>query len=112
MSNLHKESQILINLYQKINESIKLVKALTNKFIKQTDEDLTLYASFMKRIEPDREEILMKEGEIALGFYFVESGLLRQFYFKDECEITEHFAFEGQDMMCIESINKCNNFTT
>jgi CRP-like cAMP-binding protein len=34
----------------------------------------------------------------------VETGLLRQFYYKGGRDVTEHFASEGNGMMCIKSL--------
>ena len=50
------------------------------------------------------EEMILKEGEVCKNIYYVEKGLVRQFYFKNGKEVTEHMAVEGNIIMCIESL--------
>ena len=35
--------------------------------------------------------LLLEEGRIARHFHYVESGMLRQYYYKNGHDITEHF---------------------
>lgn len=48
-------------------------------------------------------EIIVKEGGICSHAYSVQTGLLRQFFYKDGIEITEFFACENEGCICIES---------
>ena len=48
-------------------------------------------------------EIILNEGEVSSDIIFVEHGMLRQFYFKNKKDITEHFSYENSIVMCIES---------
>lgn len=43
-----------------------------------------------------REAFLLKAGEVCHHLYFVESGLLRCFYYKDGKEISSRFIQEGE----------------
>lgn len=56
--------------------------------------------------ELNKGELLIKEGEISRHLVFVGKGMLRQFYYKNSKDITEHFSYEGCIMMCIESLFK------
>lgn len=53
-----------------------------------------------------RKEMVVKDGQVCHYMVYVRKGLLRQFYFKNGREITEHFTCEGNIAYCIESIFK------
>ena len=48
-------------------------------------------------------EIFVNEGDVAEYIHYVEKGLVRQFYFKNGRDLTEHFAYEGHIVICLES---------
>ena len=49
-------------------------------------------------------EIILREGEVCRNIYYVERGLIRQFYFKNGKQITEHLGVDHTIFMCIESL--------
>jgi CRP-like cAMP-binding protein len=49
---------------------------------------------------------ILEEGEVCRALYFVEKGMVRQFYYKNKKDVTEHFSFEGRIVFCIESFLK------
>lgn len=64
-------------------------------------------AQFMTLLTPKqylRDEIILNEGTINRYIYLVEKGLIRQFYYKDGRDITEHFTCEGEIATCLESL--------
>jgi CRP-like cAMP-binding protein len=61
-----------------------------------------LYKTFQPR-RLSKNERVVNEGEVANSMIFIGRGMLRQFYYKNKRDVTEHFAYEGQGMMCIES---------
>ena len=67
-------------------------------------KDLRAFASV---IEPGREarkgEIILHEGQVSRHMYHVESGLMRQFYYKNGRDVTEHFNSAGGHAICIMS---------
>lgn len=87
-----------------MNELKDIAQIISGKFINLTDEELTAYAALMQKIELKKGEILIHQGAVAKGSYWVESGLLRQYYYKGGRDVTEHFASEGSGMMCIKSM--------
>ena len=48
----------------------------------------------------------MQEGEVCTCMRYVEKGMLRQFYYKYDKELTEHLAYEGGVVICLESYLK------
>ncbi len=60
----------------------------------------------MHREEYKKGDIILDQGEIGRYLYIVEKGLIRQFYYKDGRNITEHFTAEGSIAVCLESTFK------
>ena len=89
-----------------MKEEIKIATTISNSLHKLDKKELELLALIIKQQEVDKGELLLKEGEIAKNIYWIGSGMLRQFYYKDGRDITEHFACEGQGVLCITSIFK------
>ena len=53
-----------------------------------------------------KKQMVVEDGQVCHYMVYVCKGLLRQFYFKNGREITEHFTCEGNIAYCIESIFK------
>ena len=53
-----------------------------------------------------RHRKALNEGEVAHELVFVGKGMLRQYYYKNGKDVTEHFSYEGCILMCIESLLK------
>ena len=51
-------------------------------------------------------EIVLKGGEVCKAMLFIEKGLLRQFYYKYDKDLTEHIGYENGMIICIESYFK------
>ena len=49
-------------------------------------------------------ETLLAEGQVAREMLFVEQGLIRQYYYKNDIDITEHFSSEWDIVYCFESM--------
>lgn len=60
-------------------------------------------ASILVPLTLNKNEILLNEGEVSNQIYFIQSGLLRQFYYKNGKDLTEHFAEENTVLMSVES---------
>ncbi|MCP3893972.1 MAG: Crp/Fnr family transcriptional regulator, partial [Bacteroides sp.] len=56
--------------------------------------------------EIQKGELALNEGDICHDIIFVGKGMLRQFYYKNGKDVTEHFSYEGCTVMCIESLLK------
>ena len=51
-------------------------------------------------------ERILDEGEVCRSMLYLEKGLTRQFYFKYDQDLTEHIAYEGGVVICLESYLK------
>lgn len=95
-----------------MNPKIKLL----NKFIERQNRnftrplpiipkrDICMLASLMKHKFAAKGEIILNDGEVLQDIIFVEEGMVRQFYYKNNTDITEHFSCEGDYVLCIESL--------
>ena len=51
-------------------------------------------------------ERVLNEGDVCRSMLYIEKGLTRQFYFKYDKDLTEHIAYEGGVVICLESYLK------
>lgn len=85
-------------------EELTIAKSLSGNLVALPQEELEALASILKRKEVRKGETLLREGDVAQDIFYVQSGLLRQYYFKESRDITEHFCCEKQGALCIISI--------
>lgn len=95
-------------LFERMDTLLKeaLNEAINRRFPEMDTESRELLGSIIIRKEVEKGEILLKEGQVSHYFVIVGKGMLRQFYYKNGKDITEHFSLEGDIVICIESILK------
>lgn len=54
----------------------------------------------------EKGECILEEGQVSHYIALIGKGMVRQFYYKNGKDITEHFSYEGCIVMCIESLLK------
>jgi len=69
-----------------------------------SNESLEAFESILIRKEFKKNEIILEQGQVSRYMYIAKKGIIRQFYYKDGRDITEHFSSEGQIVACIESL--------
>lgn len=74
------------------------------KFYPVSAEALNEIKNLTLELTLKKNEILQPIGFTCRTIYFMEKGLARIFYFKDGNDITEHFAFEGNLIVRVESL--------
>ena len=92
-----------------MNEIIKkeAIRSLLNsRFPEMSEEGIRILNNNFIEKSYSKGDILLKEGDIASGIILVGKGMLRQYYFKNGKDVTEHFSYEGCVLMCIESMMK------
>lgn len=83
------------------------VDAVVNsRFPEMSFEGRRQIEKILIRKEYPKGVIALKEGVIADEIVFVGKGMLRQYYYKNGKDVTEHFSYEGCILMCIESFLK------
>ncbi|MCR4030704.1 MULTISPECIES: Crp/Fnr family transcriptional regulator [Flavobacterium] len=84
------------------------MKAL-DQFLKKhnvalTDLSLGKLQSILIRKTYSKESMILEYGQKCTDLYIIRTGMVRQFYYKDGRDISEHFACEQEMVFCIESL--------
>ena len=83
-----------------------IARELARKYSTMTHDELDVLESIIVPMKFAKGEMILKEGEVCKNIYYVERGLVRQFYNKNGKEITEHLGEDHTIFMCIESLFK------
>ena len=87
-----------------INTPRDIARELARRYSTMTHEELDMLEKILVPMKFARGEMILREGDICRNIYFVDQGLVRQFYFKNGKEVTEHLAEDHTIFMCIESL--------
>ena len=83
-----------------------IARELARKYSTMTHEELDVLESLLVPIKYGKGEKILQEGEICRNISYIERGLIRQFYFKNGKEVSEHLGVDHSIFMCIESLFK------
>jgi len=83
-----------------------IARELARKYSTMTHDELDILENILVPMKFAKGQMILHEGEVCKNIYYIEKGLVRQFYFKKGHEVTEHMAVEGNVVMCIESLFK------
>ena len=83
-----------------------IARELARKYSTMTHDELDTLESILVPMKFTKGQTILAEGEICRNIMYIAKGLVRQFYFKKEKEVTEHMSVEGGMIMCIESLFK------
>lgn len=81
-----------------------IARELARKYSTMTHEELDVLESILIPMKFAKGEMILSEGEVCENIYYIERGLIRQFYFKNGKQITEHLGEDRTIFMCIESL--------
>ena len=81
-----------------------VARELARKYSTMTHDELDVLESVLVPMRFSKGEIILREGETCKYIYYIERGLIRQFYFKHDKQITEHLGEDHTIFMCIESL--------
>lgn len=85
-------------------ETRDIARELARKYSTMTHEELDTLESILVPMKFAKGEMILKEGEVCENIYYIAHGLVRQFYFKNGKQITEHLGEDRTVFMCIESL--------
>lgn len=83
-----------------------VARELARRYSTMTHEELDLLEGLLVPMKFPKGEKVISEGEVCTHMYWVVKGLVRQYYYKNNKELTEHMAVENNIVMCIESLFK------
>ena len=83
-----------------------IARELARKYSTMTHDELDILEGILEPVKYGKGEMILTEGEVCRGIYYIEKGLVRQFYNKNGKEVTEHLGVDHTIFMCIESLFK------
>ncbi|CCZ49399.1 MAG TPA: cyclic nucleotide-binding domain-containing protein [Mediterranea massiliensis] len=87
-----------------LKETVNL--AVNSRYPGMNSEGRRQIEGILVRQDITKGEIILDEGQISHDILLVGKGMVRQFYYKNGKDVTEHFSYEGCIVMCIESLLK------
>ena len=85
-------------------ETRDIARELARKYSTMTHEELDTLESVLVPMKFAKGEMILSKGEVCENIYYIGHGLIRQFYFKNGKQITEHLGEDRTIFMCIESL--------
>lgn len=92
--------------FKNISLTRDIARELARKYSTMTYDELDVLESLLVPIKYGKGEKILQEGEVCRNISYIEKGLVRQFYFKNGKEVTEHLGVDHTIFMCIESLFK------
>ena len=87
-----------------LNTPRDIARELARKYSTMTHDELDVLESILVPMKFGKNEMILKEGEVCENIYYIDRGVIRQFYFKNGKEVTEHLGSDRSICMCIESL--------
>ncbi len=89
-----------------MNNRRDIAKEIARIYCPMTPLGIDMLAGILVPMKFQKGDTILKEGNVCNALYFVEKGMVRQYYYKNKKDVTEHFSFEGRIVFCIESLLK------
>lgn len=80
-----------------------IAQKITEQSAPLSEVALDKLASILVRIELKKNAYFLAEDEVCKYIGYIYKGMIRQFYYKNNRDLTEHFAYEDDVFICIES---------
>ena len=88
-----------------LNTPRDIARELARKYSTMTHDELDVLESILVPMKFGKNEMILKEGEVCENIYYIDRGVIRQFYFKNGKEVTEHLGSDRSIFMCIETVS-------
>lgn len=89
-----------------MNKCRDIAREISRIYCPLTPSAIEILASILVPMKFQKSDTILEEGKVCRALYFVEKGMVRQYYYKNKKDVTEHFSFEGRIVFCIESFLK------
>ena len=83
-----------------------IARELARKYSTMTHDELDTLGSILVPMKFAKGQKILSEGEVCQSIYYIDRGLIRQFYYKHGKEVTEHSGDDHSIFMCIECLFK------
>lgn len=81
-----------------------IARELARRYSTMTHDELDMLEGVLVPMKFQKGDIILTVGEVCTNIYWVQKGVVRQFYYKNGKELTEHMAVENSIVMSIESL--------
>lgn len=81
-----------------------VARELARRYSTMSHDELDVLENILVPMKFQKGEKILKLGDVCKNIYWVTRGLVRQYYFKNDKEVTESMAAENTIFMCIESL--------
>ena len=81
-----------------------IARELARKYSTMTHDELDILESVLVPRKYTKGQMILSEGDICREILYIDIGLVRQFYEKNDRIVTEHLGVDGGIVMCIESL--------
>ena len=83
-----------------------VAREIARIYCPMTPHAVDVLGSILVPLKFQKGDTILEEGKVCRALYFVDKGMVRQYYYKNKKDVTEHFSFEGRIVFCIESFLK------
>ena len=83
-----------------------VAREIARIYCRLTTAGIDALAGILQPFKYAKGDVVLPEGETCRHMYFVDKGMVRQYYYKGGRDVTEHFSYEGRIVVCIESFLK------
>lgn len=81
-----------------------IARELARRYSTMAHDELDILESILVPMKFARDEKVVESGDVSDAIYYVERGMVREFYFKNNKSVTEYLAADGTIVMSIESL--------
>lgn len=83
-----------------------IARELARRYSTMAHDELDILESILVPMKFARGEKMVEAGDVSDAIYYVERGMVREYYFKNNKSVTEYLAADGTIVMSIESLFK------
>ena len=84
-----------------MNTPRDIARELARKYSTMTHDELDILESVLVPMKFAKGEAILKDGDVCKNIYYIDKGLIRQYYFKNGKDMTEHLGADRSIFMCI-----------
>ena len=95
-----------IKLNRNMDKCRDIAREIARRYCTLTPQGIETLGNILVPFKVPKGTDIMVEGEVCKYMYYVEKGLVRQYYYKGGRDVTEHFSYEGRIVICIERFLK------
>ena len=83
-----------------------IARELARRYSTMAHDELDILESIIVPMKFVRGDKIVDKGDVCSSIFYIDRGMVREYYFKNNKEVTEYLAVDGDIFMCIESLFK------